>query len=121
MITAVNNVACFRQPGGCQEFLHRKVRELYNWGAPDIDNGKQTGCRRQNRINRISQAPTLMEFRNWSSLEIECEQLGEFLDAKRAGRYRNELKQSMGEFPVRLIDLSQGSLICLVQRLWQLG
>ena len=26
----------------------------------------------------------------------------------------------MGEFPVWLPDLSQGALICLVQRLWQL-
>jgi hypothetical protein len=62
-----------------------------------------------------------MKFRNWSCLEIECEQFGEFLNAKRAGGYRNELKQSMGEFPVGLIDLSQGPLICLVQRLWQVG
>jgi hypothetical protein len=27
----------------------------------------------------------------------------------------------MGEFPVGLIDLSQRPLICLVQRLWQVG
>jgi hypothetical protein len=59
-----------------------------------------------------------MKFRNWSCLEIECkqfaellafdfkaEQVGQFLDAKRVGGYRNELKQSMGEFPVGLIDL----------------
>jgi len=62
-----------------------------------------------------------MKFWNWSCLEIECEQFGEFLDAKRARGYRNELKQSMGEFPVSLIDVSQGPLICLVQRLWQVG
>jgi hypothetical protein len=55
-----------------------------------------------------------MKFRNWSGPEIECEQLSEFFDAKRAGSCRNELKQPMGELPVCLIDISQRALICLV-------
>ena len=62
-----------------------------------------------------------MKFRNWPCLEIKCEQFGEFLNAKGAGSYHNELKQSMGEFPVGLIDLSQRPFVCLVKCLWQLG
>jgi hypothetical protein len=59
-----------------------------------------------------------MKFRNWSGLKIECEQVREFLNAKRAGSHCNELKHAMGEFPLRLIDFSQGTLICPVERLW---
>jgi hypothetical protein len=84
-----------------------------------IDDGKKNGAYRQHRIYWVIQAPTLLKFRNWSCLEIECEQFGKFLDAKRAGGYCNELKQAMGKFPVGLIDLSQGPLVCLVERFWQ--
>jgi hypothetical protein len=58
-----------------------------------------------------------MKFRNWSCLEVECEQLGKFLYAKGADGHCDELKQAMGEFPFCLVDLSQGALICLVERL----
>jgi hypothetical protein len=63
----------------------------------------------------------LVKYRNWSCLEIECEQLGEFLDAKRAVSHCNKLKQAMGEFPVCLIDLSQGAPICSSSVSWQVG
>jgi hypothetical protein len=58
-----------------------------------------------------------VKFRNWSGLEIECKQLSQFFNAKRAESHCNELKQAMGEFPVCLIDLSQVALICFVQSL----
>jgi hypothetical protein len=35
-----------------------------------------------------------------------------------AGSHCNKLKQAMGEFPVCVIDLSQGALVCFVQRHW---
>jgi hypothetical protein len=127
MITAGNTVACLSKAGRRQEFFGGEVGKLYDFSrriSIDIiflDNGKQTGACPLYRIHWISRAPILMECRNWSCLEIECEQLSEFLDAKRAGSHCNELKQPTGEFPVCLVDPSQGALICFVQRLWQVS
>ena len=122
MITAENNVVCFSKAGGSQELLDREVRELYDF-APGIkniiiDDGKKTVAGRQNGVHWILQAPILVKFRNWSRFEVKCEQLSEFVYAKRADSHCDELKQAMGEFPVCLVDLSQGALICLVERLW---
>ena len=82
-----------------------------------IDDDKKTRAGRQNRVYWIVQAPILVKFRNWSCLEVEGEQLGEFLHAKRADSHCDELKQAMGKSPVCLVDLSQGAFICLVESL----
>ena len=122
MKTAGNNVDCFSKACGRQEFLDAEVRELYHFYEKIffvVDNGKQTRTRGQHRVYWIFHAPILMKFWNWSGVEIECEQLGEFLNAERAGSHRNKLKEAMSKLPVRLIDLSQGALVCLIQRLWQ--
>jgi len=124
MITAENNVVCFGKAGGSQELLDREVRELYEFvvGVRSfmIDDGKKTGAGRQNRVYWILQTPILMKFRNWSCLEVECEQLSEFLYAKRAESHCDELKQAMRYFPFCFIDLPQGTLMsrraCLVTR-----
>ena len=126
MIAAENNVVCLRKAGGCQEFLDREVRKLYEFvvGIRSfiidfiIDDGKKTGAGRQNRVYWILQAPILVKFRNWSCLEIECEQLSEFLYVKWAESHCDELKQAMRYFPFCFIDLPQGALICLVERVW---
>src|SRR6266852_3534312 len=122
MITVENNVICFSKTGGSQELLDREMRELYDFAGVIIisfiiHDSKKTGAGRQNRLHRILQAPFLVKFRNWSCLEVECEQLSEFLYVKRADSHCDELKQAMGEFPVCLFYLSQGALICLVERL----
>jgi hypothetical protein len=70
------------------------------------------------RMYWILQAPIPVKFRNWSCLEVECEQLSKFLYAKRADSHRDELKQAMGYFPFCFIDLPQGTLVCLVERVW---
>jgi hypothetical protein len=65
-------------------------------------------------VHWILQAPILAKFWNWSCLEVECEQLSEFLYAKRADSHCDELKLTMGEFPVCLVDLSQGAVMAYV-------
>src|SRR5258708_17819986 len=52
-----------------------------------------------------------MEFRYRSRLEIECKQLGEFLDAKRAGSHCDELNYAMGKCPVCPLNSSQRALM----------
>jgi hypothetical protein len=123
MVTAGSSVARLSKAVGRQVFLNGKMRELYHFSGrgSTIDDGKQTGACRQHRVYWIFQPPTLIKFGNGFCLEVECEQLGEFLYAKRAGSDCNKLKQTMGEFPVCLIDLSQAALISLFQRLWQVG
>jgi hypothetical protein len=63
-------------------------------------------------------AETLVKFRNWSCLEIKCEKLREFLDTEWAASYCDTLQQAVSKFPVRLVDLEQRALICVVERLW---
>ena len=94
MITAENNVVCFSKADRCQELFHRKVRELYDVSGrvSAINNSKKTGAGRQHRVDWILQAPTLMKLRNLSCIEVECEQLGEFLDTEGAASDRNKLK-----------------------------
>ena len=91
VIAAGNNVGCFGEAVGRQKLFDGKVRELYNFGfvlrISRIDNGKQTGACGQDRVYGIFQTPSFAELGDWSGLEIECEQLGKFLDAKRAGSH----------------------------------
>ena len=73
VITAGNRVTCFIKAGGCQVFLHGKMRELYDFCGriSNIDNGKQTGACRQHRVYWVFRAQILMIFRNWFGVEIE--------------------------------------------------
>ena len=93
-----------------------EVRPSLSWGLM-IDDGKKTEAGRQNRVHWILRAPILVKLQNWPCLEVECEQLSEFLHAERVDSQRDELKQAMCEFPVCLLDLSQGALVCLIERL----
>src|SRR6266403_3947837 len=123
MITAEFNVVCSKV-GGCQELLDGEVRELYDFADTIIffiDDGEKTGACRLDRLYWIIQAPSLVKFRNWSCLEIEREQFSELLDVKWAHSNCDKLKQAIGNFPHCLTDLSQGALICLVERLWHIG
>jgi hypothetical protein len=60
-----NNVVCFTKAGRSQELLDREVRELYDFARENIifiiDDGKETGAGRQNRVRWILQAPILDE------------------------------------------------------------
>jgi hypothetical protein len=62
---------------------------LYDLGVVDIDKGKQCGARRQYRFQRLFQAPVLAKFRDWSRLEIKCEEFCQLLDSERTGSYGN--------------------------------
>jgi hypothetical protein len=89
---------------------------LDNGGTIDLDNGKQIRAYRQHRI--YFPGPFLIEFQNRSSCEIECEELCELLTMERAGSRCDTLKHAVGQFPVCLLDLSQGAAINLTGSLW---
>jgi len=97
------------------------VRKLYDAGIVGVDKGKQCGARRQHCVHRIFQAPTFPKFRNWSCLEIKCEELRQFVDAEWPGSHGDTLKQSVGKFRVCLLDPPQGAFIRFVESIWQFG
>src|SRR6266851_5329395 len=92
MVTAGSTVTFFGKARGRQELLHREVRKLYDAGIVGLDKGKQCGARRQHCVHRIFQAPTFPKFRNWTCLEIKCEEFRQFVDAEWPGSHCDTLK-----------------------------
>jgi hypothetical protein len=90
--------------------------KLDNSGTFLLDDGEQTGACGSHSMCRILLAPILSKGRSWFSLEIECEELCELLDAKWAGGCRNTLEESVCIFPILVADLFQRTIIGLVER-----
>jgi len=61
-----------------------------------------------------------VKLRNCPRLEIKCENFRQFLDSKRAGSHGDADEESLGRFPLCLLNLSQSAFICLIKRLRQL-
>src|SRR5260221_1054014 len=95
------------------------MRELYNLGTSDIDNGKKTGASGLYHSDWIFQAPAFIESWGWPRVELECEELRQFFDTERAGSDSDRLKQSVRKLPVCHFDLSQSTLIRLIEVLRQ--
>jgi hypothetical protein len=118
METASDGNFCFGETGRGQKFFDRKVGELDDPRAIHIDDGEQTAAGGQDGFHRIIWAPILAKFGKRFRFEVEREQVGDFLNAKRAGSHRNALEQTMGEFPVRFTDFAQGALVRLIEAPW---
>jgi len=58
--------------------------ELDNLGASDIDDGNQTGTRRQHRFARMNRSPIWIKCGERRLVEADSKDLGKFFDAKRA-------------------------------------
>jgi hypothetical protein len=94
-------------------------RKLDNFGPLYFDDGKQSGACGQHGRNGVFQAPILVKFGNRSGFKVEGQELRQFLDAERAGGYRDTLKKAVGKFPIHFADPLQGTLIRFVERFWQ--
>src|SRR5260221_14220324 len=105
----------FGKAGRGQEFLDRKMGKLYNLGTSDIDNGKKTGASGLYHSDWIFHTPSLIESWGRPRVEIECQELRQFFDTERAGSDSDRLKQSVRKLPVCLFDLSQSTLIRLIE------
>ena len=94
------------------------MRELNHPGAFDDDYGDQTGTGRQYRFLSVFPAPIRNQF--WyPSREVERDQFRELLDPERTTGHRETLQKSIRVLPVRIIDVFQNTLVCLIQRLGQ--
>src|SRR5258707_5601952 len=87
-----------------------------------IDYGNQTGTRGQNSFFMILPPPICVQLRcsfTGSNPEINSEDLRKLRNTKRTNSNREALQQPMSVIPVRLIDLPQHALVCLVKSLGQ--
>src|SRR5712692_9413826 len=87
-----------------------------------IDYGDQTGTRRQDSIFMILPPPIHVQFRclfKGSRPEVNSKDLRELRNTKRTNSNREALQQPMSVIPVRLIDLPQHPLVCLVKSIGQ--
>ena len=118
MVPAGNCIAFFAKADRGQELLDREMRKLYYLRIFEVDQGKQCGTRGKYCFHWIVEAPILVKCWNLPRLEIKCEDLCQFFDLERAGHYCDALDQPLGKLPVRVIDLVQRALICLIERHW---
>jgi len=101
-----------------EELLYRKVRELYKLISIYVgSNGDQAGACRKYSFLGIRRAPMGVEFRDPSGLPIglDCENLSELVDTKRASCYREELENTISTFPLFLINALERAFVCFVQ------
>jgi hypothetical protein len=91
------------------------MRELDNWRAVHVDNGKQAGARRSNRIFWILLAPIFLEYGYRFRVEIECEEFCELHDPKWTRGCCDTLEEPVCKFPVLLPNLFQHPIVCFIQ------
>jgi hypothetical protein len=68
---------------------------------------------------RVILAPIFPECGCRICFEIECEELCELIDAEWARSCCDTLEETVCVFPVLLSNLFQGTIVCLVERVWQ--
>jgi hypothetical protein len=56
-----------------------------------------------------------MKFRNPSRVEIKSEEFCQFRDSEWTGSHGDALEETLHEFPVSVIDLSQRPFICPIE------
>src|SRR5229473_2770331 len=87
-----------------------------------LDYGDQTGTRRQDSFFMILPPPIHVQLRclfTGSRPEFNSEDLRKLRNTKRTNSNGEALQQPMGVIPVRLIDVPQHPLVCLVKSLGQ--
>ena len=93
--------------------------ELNNLVVIPINNGDETRARGHHRFFWVFWAPSCIKCRDGCLVELDCKDLRKFVDAKRANRHCETLKQSLGVFSFPLVNTQQRAPICFVQRLRQ--
>jgi hypothetical protein len=87
MVTVGKSVVFAGEAGRHQELLNRRVGKLHDPGIFSVDNRKQYVARGWHRINRIFRTPILVKLWDWTSLEIECENVSQLLNSERAASH----------------------------------
>jgi hypothetical protein len=99
----------------CQELLHGKMRELYNLAAFPIDDGDESRTYGHHRFFCVFWAPRRVKCRGRCLVELNCKNLCEFFNTKRANRHHKTLEESLCVFSFLPIDGQQCTAICFVQ------
>src|SRR6266446_5244475 len=86
--------------------------------ASMCDDGSETGTNRQYCFSRIFRTPIYVIHRGRRLVELNCKDVREFFDAKRANRHHETSEQSLRIFSLLFIDALQRTSICFVQCLW---
>ena len=103
----------------CQVLLDREVRKLYDLAAPLIDDGDQTRACGYRRFFCILRVPSRIEGGRCFFVELDCKDLREFIDTKRANRYSETSKEPLCKFSSLLVNIQQCTAISFVQCLRQ--
>jgi hypothetical protein len=103
----------------CQVLLDGEVRKLYDLVVALIDDGDETRACGYHRFFCIPWTPGCIKSGGCYLVELDCEDLRKFIDAKRANRYSETSKEPLSKFSFLLIDIQQCTAICFVQCLRQ--
>jgi hypothetical protein len=91
----------------CQVLLDREVGKLYELVAALINDGDETRACRYHRLFCVLWTPVRIEGGRVRChlVELDCEDLRKFIDAKRANRYSETSKEPLSKFSFLLIDI----------------
>src|SRR5712691_5131702 len=106
------------QPIGCKVLLDRKVRKLHHSRVLIPDDRNQTRARGKQCLVLTRPSPVRVQFRNPSltrGIEINGKHLRKFFDAKWTHGDGQAMQETMGMFTICLVDVSQHSLVSLVE------
>jgi hypothetical protein len=103
----------------CQVLLDGEVRELYYLMASPVDDGDETGTYGHNRFFCVYWTPICVEYRERLLVELNCKNLRELFDTKRANRRHETSEKSLGIFAFFFINTQQSTAVSFVQRLRQ--
>jgi hypothetical protein len=95
---------CCRKSLRCQELLDRKVGELNDLKAADIHDGDKTRTCRQNCFLCVCWPPIWVKCGGCCCVELNCQDLREFFDAKRPNGHRKASEKALSESSFLLID-----------------
>jgi hypothetical protein len=80
------------------------MRELYNLAASPIGNGDETGTYGDHGFLCVFWTPSCVKCRGSCLVKLNCKNLGEFFNAKRANGHCQTSEQSLGIFSLLFID-----------------
>jgi hypothetical protein len=103
----------------CQVLLDREVRELHYLMASPVDDGDETGTYGHDRFFCVCWTPICVKFRERFLVELNCKNLRELFETKRANRHHETSEKSLGIFAFLFINTQQSTAVSFVQRLRQ--
>src|SRR6266576_266406 len=103
----------------CQVLLDGKVRELYYLMASPVDDCDQTGTYGHNRFFCVYWTPICVKCREGFLVELNCKNLRELFDTKRANGHHETSEKSLCILAFLFINAQQSPAVSFVQRLRQ--